>query len=308
MSTLGLVQVLYGALILVMTGLGLSLRPRDFRILNTKRAAVIGALLLQMVVLPLVALALALGFKLPGLLAVGMLILAATPGSISANLFSHLFGGNVAFNVALTGLNTFLCALTMPLIAGWAIGFFTGTAYLMPILMDKALQTIGIVTIPVILGMAIAHRFPSFATRVAKPVKILSAAVVVVISVVAIVKEWATISGAFGQVGAAIILLNLISLAVGYGGARALRLGPAEATTVTFQVSVHNAIQAIYVALAVLNEPLIALPAAVYSITMNALAMGFGISQTLIRRRQTRARPGQHGSHHSEYRPVQARI
>jgi len=285
MSTLGMVQLLYAALILVMAGLGLSLRTGDFRILRTKTRAVVGALVLQMIVLPAIALALAVGFQLPGLLAVGMLILAATPGSISANLFSHLFGGNVAFNVALTGLNTFLCALTMPVISRWAIGFFTGTGYLMPVLMDKAIETIAIVAIPVIVGMAIAGRFPKFAVKVAKPVKVLSAAVVVIISVVAIVKEWQTISGGFQQVGMAIIMLNLISLAIGYGGARSLRLGPTETITVTFQVSVHNAIQAIYVALAVLHEPLVALPAAVYSITMNGLAIAFGLLHMAARRR-----------------------
>lgn len=285
MSTLGMVQLLYAALILVMTGLGLSLRTQDFRVLRTEQRAVVGALVLQMIVLPAIALALAVGFQLPGLLAVGMLILAATPGSISANLFSHLFGGNVAFNVALTGLNTFLCALTMPVISRWAIGFFTGTGYLIPVLVDKALETIGIVAIPVVAGMAIASRFPKFAVKVAKPVKVLSAAVVVIISVVAIAKEWATISGGFEQVGIAIIMLNLISLAIGYGGARALRLGATETITVTFQVSVHNAILAIYVGLAVLHEPLVALPAAVYSITMNALAIAFGLSHMAVRRR-----------------------
>jgi bile acid:Na+ symporter, BASS family len=277
MSTLGMVQLLYAALVIVMGGLGLSLTAKDFRVLRPMYGAALWALFVQMVALPLVALALAVTFRLPGLLAVGLLILAATPGSISANLFSHLFGGNVAFNVALTGLNTLLCALTMPLISRWAIGHFTGTGYLVPVLMDKALQTLALVAVPVIVGMAIAHKSPDFALKLAKPVKILSALVVVIVSVAAIVKEWSVISDGFTQIGAAVALFNLLSLAGGYVGSRAMRLGFAETMTVTFQVSVHNAIQAIYVALAVLNEPEVALPAAVYSITMNILAVAFGV-------------------------------
>ena len=238
-----------------------------------------------MVLLPLIALGLVFIFRLPSLLAIGMVLLAATPGSISANLYSHLFGGNVAFNIALTGLNTFLCALTLPLLSGWAMGYFTGTSHLMPILFDKALQTIGVVVIPVIVGMAVAAKAPRFAKRVVKPVKILSVAVVVIFSIVAIVKEWDALVDGFGRVGLSILLFNAIGVAVGYGAARAAAIGRAEATTIAFQVSVHNAIQAIYVALAVLNEPLIALPAAVYSITMNIFAIGFGV---LLNARQRR--------------------
>ncbi|MDQ2736683.1 MAG: bile acid:sodium symporter family protein, partial [Pseudomonadota bacterium] len=133
MSTLGMVQLLFVALALVMAGLGLSLRVEDFRGLQSQKRNVVVALVLQMVLLPLIALALVFIFRLPSLLAVGMVLLAATPGSISANLYSHLFGGNVAFNIALTGLNTFLCALTLPLLTGWGIGYFTGTSHLMPV-------------------------------------------------------------------------------------------------------------------------------------------------------------------------------
>jgi len=277
MSALWLIQLLFVALGIVMMGLGLSLRTADFRSLASQRDSVLVALILQMIVLPLIAVALVYIFHLPGLLAVGMVILAATPGSISANLFSHLFGGNVAFNIALTGLNTFLCSLTLPFLSGWAIDHFTGNSQLMPILLDKAAQTIGIVVIPVVLGMSIAAKAPRLAAQLDKPVKVLSAAVVVTFSVAAIVKEWSALVEGFAQVGAAVLLFNAISVAIGYGIARAAALKRAETITVAFQVSVHNAIQAIYVGLAVLNEPLIALPAAVYSITMNFFAVGFGL-------------------------------
>ena len=277
MSALWLIQLLFVALGIVMAGLGLSLRIADFRNLLSLRRSVVVALVLQMVLLPLVAVGLALALHLPPLLAVGLMLLAATPGSISANLYSHLFGGNVAFNIALTGVNTFLCALTLPVLSSWAIHYFTGDSHLMPSLLDKAAQTIGIVVIPVIIGMVIAAKAPRFAARVDKPVKILSAAVVVTFSIAAIAKEWSALLDGFAQVGAAVLLFNALSVAIGYFAGKAASLGRRETITIAFQVSVHNAIQAIYVALAVLNEPLIALPAAVYSIAMNLSAIGFGV-------------------------------
>ena len=270
-----------------MAGLGLTLRVDDFRGLSRRRRDVAIALTLQMIVLPGVAYWLARAFQLPGAIAAGMVLLAATPGSISANLFSHLFGGNVAFNIALTGLNTLLCALTLPLLSTWAIAHFTGVVVELPMLFDRALQTIGVVVIPVVLGMLVAAKAPKFARRIEKRVKIVSAIVVVIFSVAAIAKEWAALSNGFLQVGGAVVLFNVLSLAIGFGVARAFKLPRPETITIAFQVSVHNAIQAIYVALAVLDMPQMALPAAVYSITMNLLALGFGIVMKQSRRLDT---------------------
>lgn len=277
MSTVGLVQLLYAALAVVMAGLGLSLRPSDFARLRSQVGPTVLALVLQMVVLPLVAFGLTVIFNLNGYLAVGMILLAATPGSITANLYSHLFGGDVAFNVALTGVNTFLCALTLPFLGSWALAHYVGEGQMLPILFDKALQTISIVVIPVLLGMTIAAKAPRIAERVDKPVKILSAALVVIFSIAGIIKEWDTLVRGFAQVGSAILIFNAACLFLGFVAARLARLGRRACITIAFQASIHNAIQAIYVGIAVLNEPLAALPAAVYSITMNIFALGFGL-------------------------------
>lgn len=289
MSTIGLVQLLYAALAIVMTGLGLSLRLSDFRDLRRHARGALLAVALQMLVLPLVALSIVLAFGMTGYLAVGMILLAATPGSITSNLYSHLFGGRVAFSIALTGANTFLCALTLPFLGSWALSHFVGDGQALPVLLDKALQTIGIVVIPVLFGMAVAAKAPAFAAHVNKPVKILSGAIVVIFSVAGIVKEWDALAAGFAQVGFAVLLFNVASLLFGFFGARLLRLEKNECVTIGFQASIHNAIQAIYVGIAVLNVPLAALPGAVYSITMNLVALTFGIAVTRKWQRQSAA-------------------
>lgn len=78
------------ALALVMFGLGLTLTVGDFtRVLKYPKAAVI-ALVCQMIVLPVICVGLIVLFGLEGVLAVGMMLLVASPGGTSANLFSHL--------------------------------------------------------------------------------------------------------------------------------------------------------------------------------------------------------------------------
>ena len=90
------------ALGIIMLGLGLSLTIQDFRRVAAYPAAALVALTCQVVLLPAVSFGLALAFDLKPELAVGMMLLAASPGGTTANLYSHLFGGNVALNVTLT--------------------------------------------------------------------------------------------------------------------------------------------------------------------------------------------------------------
>jgi len=95
------------ALGVIMLGLGLSLTVEDFRrVVSYPRAAFIG-LFSQIVLLPAVAFGLASAFGLPPELAVGLVLLAASPGGATANLFSHLAKGDVALNITLTAINMF---------------------------------------------------------------------------------------------------------------------------------------------------------------------------------------------------------
>src|SRR5699024_6983267 len=87
------------ALGIIMLGLGLPLTPADFaRVVKHPKAVVI-ALVRQLIVLPALCFTLVLAFKLPPILAIGMMLLAASPGGTTANLYSHLFRGDVAVNI-----------------------------------------------------------------------------------------------------------------------------------------------------------------------------------------------------------------
>jgi BASS family bile acid:Na+ symporter len=80
------------------------------------------------------------------------MLLAASPGGTTADLFSHLFRGDVALNVTLTAINSVLAALTIPIITHLAIDHFgaQGDLGLQP---GKVVQVIAVVLIPVTTGM-----------------------------------------------------------------------------------------------------------------------------------------------------------
>ena len=269
-------RFLFGALALVMFGLGLSLTAADFQRLLKHPKAVMLALGLQVIGLPLACYAIITAFGLPPVFAIGLMLLAASPGGISANLFSHLFGGNVAMNISLTAVNTLLSIVTLPLIANWAIAHFAQSGQVVPMQTSKLLEVIAIVLIPVLLGMAVARKAPGFSNRMEKPVKIFSAVVLAVVTVLAIAKEWSSLATTFGQIGPAVLLFNLVSLFAGYYLSRAAGLDKPLSTAICYEIGIHNSTLAIFVALSVLGSYQLALPAAVYSVVMYITVPLFG--------------------------------
>lgn len=263
------------ALAIIMFGLGLSLTVADFaRVARTPRA-VVGALILQIVVLPAVAFGLVLAFNLPPLLAVGVMLLAASPGGTTANLFSHLFRGDVALNITLTAINSVLAAFTIPIVTNLAINYFDSDGEI-GLQFGKVLQVVVIVLAPVVLGMIVRARSQEFAKRADKPVRIFSIVVLVVVAIGALIGEADNITDYLGQVGWVAILFCVISLSSGYLLARALRLGKPQAIATSMEIGIHNTTIALTIALSVLDSVTIAVPAAVYSILMVFAAPLFG--------------------------------
>ena len=268
--------LLFIALGLVMFGLGLSLTVGDFKRLLQHPRAVVLALVLQVLVLPSACYALIVLLGVAPIYAVGLMLLAASPGGVSANLFSHLFGGNVAMNISLTAINTVLSIVSLPLITNWAINTFAHTGQVVPLQFGKVVEVIIIVLVPVVLGMAVHRRAPAFSARMEKPMKIFSAVVLAAFALIAIAKEWTALVESFAGIGPAVLLFNAISLASGYYLSRAAGLDKSMATAISFEIGIHNSTLAIFIALSVLGNFQLALPAAIYSVSMYILATLFG--------------------------------
>ncbi|MCA2207436.1 bile acid:sodium symporter family protein [Nocardia rosealba] len=277
------------ALAVIMFGLGLSLTGADFTRVARAPKAVAVALVCQVIVLPAVAFGLVMLFDLEPLLAVGMMLLAASPGGATANLFSHLFRGDVALNVTLTAVNSMLCVVTVPVVTNLAIHQFadneTGQLGLQ---FGKTVQVIAIVLIPVLIGMQVRRRAPEFAGRMDLPVRIASVLILAVIVAVTMIADRAAIGGYFLDVGAITMVFCVISLTTGYLVPLAFGVSPPQAIASSMEVGVHNSAIAITLAITVLDSARIAVPAAVYAVLMTPLATLFG---ALISRRAVHREP-----------------
>lgn len=267
------------ALGIIMLGLGLSLTLDDFRRVGRHPRAVVVALACQLLLLPAVCFGLVLLFDLPPLLAIGMMLLAASPGGTSANLYSHLFRGDVALNVTLTAINSIIAIVSLPLITNLAIAYFD-TDSSVSLQFTKVLEVFAIVLLPVALGMAIRSARPAFAARMDKPVRIASAVILGILVLGILIDQRDNVVEYAAQVGAAATLFCVISLAVGYLVPRWAGVTERQAVASSFEIGVHNATLAIYVAVEILDETEISIPGAVYGLIMFFIAAAWGLVLT----------------------------
>jgi bile acid:Na+ symporter, BASS family len=276
------------ALAIIMFGLGLDLTIGDFKRVGRAPKAVAVALACQILLLPAICFGLVVLFDLPALLGIGMLLLAASPGGTTANLFSHLFKGDVALNITLTAINTVIAVVTLPLITGFAIAYFDRQDDVsMPLV--EIVKVFALILLPVGIGMLVNNRAPTFARRMDKPVRIGSAVILAILVLGILLDQLEDVGDYLADVGLIAALFCAISLVVGYVVPKAFGVTGPQAIASSMEVGVHNSTLAIFVAVEVLDQVEISVPAAVYSLIMFLFATLWGtwVSRQVTAREET---------------------
>lgn len=268
------------ALFAVMFGMGLGLTWPDFtRVWIYPKPVAVG-LVAQLVMLPLLGFGVASVMPLSPDLAMGVMILAACPGGPTSNLITYLAKGDVALSITLTAVSSLVTILTIPVVVNLSMGHFLGTSATLQLPFLATVAQITVITvIPVALGMLLHHYRPRLATQVERGVKWLSLSLLGVIVAGLLVQQRANMMDFFAQVGWAALILNLAAMGLGYGLAQISRLDTPSQTAITVEVGLQNGTLAIAIASAptLLNQPTLAIPAAIYSLLMFATGMAFAL-------------------------------
>lgn len=275
------------ALGVIMFGMGMTLRVADFaRVVVLPRAALLG-LLNQLLLLPVIAFAIASLFPLRPELAMGIMILAVCPGGPTSNLISYLCRADVALSITLTAVSSLITVFTIPFLVNFSLAHFMGAAGPPQLpLLDSIGKILLITLVPTALGMALRQRKPEFCARAGGLVHIASLVLFVLVLGAAIFSQKEELPGFFRQAGWAVLALNVLTMAVGYGSAKLLRLGPAQGLTISIESGLQNGTLAIAIASSplLLNSPPMAIVPAIYSLVMFATS-GLLISGVAWRRK-----------------------
>jgi BASS family bile acid:Na+ symporter len=263
--------------VIIMLALGLTLTVDDFKRAATLRKPLVVALACQSLLLPTLCLVIAEAFRLEPHLAVGLMLMAATPGGTMSSILSHLFNGDLALNLTLTAINAVLSIFALPAILAVSMTWFLGDGRFLPLQLDKLFVVIGLILVPIAIGVAVRHWFPELARRLQKPVRIVALTLLVLAVLAAIAGGRTTLWHNLGLLSGAVVAFCAVSLTVGYLAPRLMRLAPPQAVAVSLEVGMHNAVVAMGVALSpqLLNSAEMATPAAIYSAVAPLLAVTF---------------------------------
>ena len=258
------------SLAIIMLGMGMTLILSDFsRILKKPKAILIG-LTNQLVFLPIIGFSLAIAFNLHPVMAVGLMILATCPGGATSNLISQVCRGNIALSVTLTAISSIICVFTIPFILSYALDYFgteTGATIKLPIL-NTIIQIMGITILPISIGMFIRRLKPDFARRMEKPMRTASTVIFIIVFIAVLAANYNILGKAMKEVGLPTLLLNILTMGLGYLTARLFKLNLKSAISITVESGIQNGTLAIVIATSILNNFEMSIPTAAYAIWM----------------------------------------
>lgn len=255
------------ALAVIMASLGMSLTVEDFRrVLIYPKGVSIG--LANLVLLsPLLAFAVAETYSLEPELAVGLVLLGASPGGTLANLLTHLARGDTALSITMTATSSVAAVITVPLFLKLATSHFGASGLDTKVSMLAVVARVLLITIiPLSFGMWLRARRPQQVAEIGGTVRKAAIAIFLVVVAGVIVAEHDRVLDNLGAVAAAAITLNVVAMASSFTIARLARLDNRQATAIAMELGIHNSTLAIAVGATIAT--VLTVPAAVYATFM----------------------------------------
>ncbi|MFH4934627.1 bile acid:sodium symporter family protein [Staphylococcus cohnii] len=248
---------------IVMLGMGLTIDPKDFKIIFQAPRSVIVGVILQYTIMPLSAFLIVKLFHLPPEIAIGVILVGCCPGGTSSNVMSYLANANVALSVAITSVSTLLAPFLTP-----ALIYLFAHEWLQVSFISMFWSVVQVILIPIIIGFVLQKVFKKFADTTATALPIVSVVAISLILASVVGSSKAQILATGLLIFAVVILHNLIGYVLGYTFAKILKLDRPDKKAVSIEVGMQNSGLAVSLATVHFN-PLSAVPGAVFSLIHN---------------------------------------
>lgn len=260
---------------LIMTAMGLALRPADFAAVLRAPSAVAVGLGCQILLLPAIGFVVASAWPMDPALAVGFMIIAACPGGPMSNLLTHLAHGDTALSISLTAVMSLIGIVTLPLIVSLSLPHFLGAAA-PDISVAGTMFGVSVMTlVPVALGMAIRAVAPQFARALEPKARLGAAALFALLLVAAVAIEWDRVTAHLPALGPPVLLVNLLAMTGAFLIAKATANPPGRVVALTIECGIQNGSLAMFVAATLLGSEMMMLPGASYGLLMFPTALAF---------------------------------
>jgi BASS family bile acid:Na+ symporter len=158
---------------------------------------------------------------------------------------------------------------TIPLLAVWAIHFYgsEGEQFELPII-STWIKLMVVTVIPVLIGMGIRAKWSEFAKRSENYVSGFSMAVLAFVIISICINLGGKLIDFAIATGPAVIILNLITMTLGYCAGRFLLHQEAQSRTITLEVGMQNGTLALLITSGILESGAMSVAPSIYSLFM----------------------------------------
>ncbi len=222
-------------LMVVMFGMGLTMKLDDFKVVFTQPKDVLIGCLAQFTVMPLLAFSLGKIFGLEAGLLAGVILVGTCPGGTSSNVITYMSKGNVALSVGMTSVNTLLSPIVTP-----AITYLLLRTSVKVDMLAMCLSILQVVILPIALGFVVNKFAKKFVAKVIDilPVVSVIAICLIVSTVVSHNAEKILTTGVI--VFVVVILHNLLGYACGFGLGKVLKMDMPKTKALTVEIGMQN--------------------------------------------------------------------
>jgi len=249
----------------IMFGMGLTLSPKDFKIVLSRPKDILIGCLAQFTIMPLLAWLLTLAFSLPKELALGVILVGCCPGGTASNVITYLAKGDLALSVGMTACSTLLAPIVTPLLVWLMAGTMVNVDTL-----GMLLSIVYVVIAPIIVGLLCQHFLPKL-TKAVTPYLPAFSSLAIAITVGIVVSHNADRLMLGGMIVILVVILhNLLGLSLGFTIGRLLRLEKPKCIALSIEVGMQNSGLASSLAnMHFAAYPLATIPGAVFSVWHN---------------------------------------
>lgn len=255
-------------LFLMMLSLGMGLQASDFLRLFKMPGLVCIGVFGQLLVLPILALLVALTMPIAVATGMGLMLLAACPGGATSNMFTRYASGEVALSVTLTAISSSLAPIVVPLILTVAMVFLLESVeHIQFSILDMMKTLISTTLLPIVLGMYFFKLWPAFTEKCRGKLLAFSTIVLVFLIIglgVNTSRVQPDIVGMFSRSIVAVIVLMLLCFLLVLVFAKLFTLKRKHKITLMLEIGVQNINMALVISTTFLNEPLYLGPTLVY--------------------------------------------
>ena len=255
-------------LALIMLGLGLGLSVKDFtRILRTPKDFFVG-FFSQLVILPIIAIGIALILDLPAPIAVGLMIIAAAPGGVTSNVLTKFANGDVALSISLTAVISLISIISVPFVVITSADILGVTISSNISMLGIALKMALVVTVPVIIGMVIRGFAEDFILSKINIINKITGWLFVIVFAAIWIEEKDNILTYLADAGLAVLILNVVMMTLAYFIAKKFVSGVAQQKCIALECGLQNGTLAVFVATLIFDDIAYVVPTGAYALLM----------------------------------------